>query len=107
MDSVLSDHTRNSAEGTEYFKMLVDVFAPEFRRPKNIHLRNFYIIVPPLVSILKTRSELLMGVNTDSVSIKHGVYSCLLAVSESMVSGCVLELGLAVCTAGLELAGSH
>lgn len=48
MDSVLSDHTRNSAEGTEYFKMLVDVFAPEFRRPKNIHLRNFYIIVPPL-----------------------------------------------------------
>lgn len=53
LDSVLSDHTRNSAEGTEYFKMLVDVFAPEFRRPKNIHLRNFYIIVPPLVSILK------------------------------------------------------
>lgn len=51
LDSVLSDHTRNSAEGTEYFKMLVDVFAPEFRRPKNIHLRNFYIIVPPLVSI--------------------------------------------------------
>ncbi|XP_021113967.1 WASH complex subunit 4 [Heterocephalus glaber] len=48
LDSVLSDHTRNSAEGTEYFKMLVDVFAPEFRRPKNIHLRNFYIIVPPL-----------------------------------------------------------
>ncbi|MBZ3882813.1 WASH complex subunit 7 [Sciurus carolinensis] len=48
LDLVLSDHTRNSAEGTEYFKMLVDVFAPEFRRPKNIHLRNFYIIVPPL-----------------------------------------------------------
>lgn len=54
LDSVLSDHTRNSAEGTEYFKMLVDVFAPEFRRPKNIHLRNFYIIVPPLVSISRT-----------------------------------------------------
>lgn len=31
--------------------MLVDVFAPEFRSPKNMHLRNFYIIVPPLVSI--------------------------------------------------------
>ncbi|XP_043822433.1 WASH complex subunit 4 isoform X2 [Dromiciops gliroides] len=48
LDSVLSDHTRNSAEGTEYFKMLVDVFAPEFRSPKNMHLRNFHIIVPPL-----------------------------------------------------------
>ncbi|KAH0616974.1 hypothetical protein JD844_028502, partial [Phrynosoma platyrhinos] len=48
LDSVLSDLTRNSAEGTEYFKMLVDVFAPEFRSPKNMHLRNFYIIVPPL-----------------------------------------------------------
>ena len=37
--------------------MLVDVFAPEFRRPKNIHLRNFYIIVPPLVSIFNTQNE--------------------------------------------------
>nr|XP_034984556.1 WASH complex subunit 4 isoform X2 [Zootoca vivipara] len=48
LDSVLGDLTRNSAEGTEYFKMLVDVFAPEFRSSKNMHLRNFYIIVPPL-----------------------------------------------------------
>ncbi|XP_048863417.1 WASH complex subunit 4 isoform X1 [Brienomyrus brachyistius] len=48
LDSVLSDLTSNSAEGTEYFKMLVDVFAPEFRSVKNMHLRNFYIIVPPL-----------------------------------------------------------
>uniref|UniRef100_A0A8B9LYJ5 WASH complex subunit 7 n=1 Tax=Accipiter nisus TaxID=211598 RepID=A0A8B9LYJ5_9AVES len=51
LDSVLGDLARNFAEGTEYFKMLVDVFAPEFRSPKNMHLRNFYIIVPPLVSI--------------------------------------------------------
>ncbi|XP_067860697.1 WASH complex subunit 4 [Heptranchias perlo] len=48
LDSVLTDLTRNSAEGTEYFKMLVEVFAPEFRSSKNMHLRNFYIIVPPL-----------------------------------------------------------
>lgn len=50
LDSVLSDLTSNSAEGTEYFKMLVGVFAPEFRSMKNMHLRNFYMIVPPLVS---------------------------------------------------------
>ncbi|XP_051918259.1 WASH complex subunit 4 [Hippocampus zosterae] len=48
LDSVLGDLTSNSAEGTEYFKMLVEVFAPEFRRAKNMHLRNFYMIVPPL-----------------------------------------------------------
>nr|XP_033806701.1 LOW QUALITY PROTEIN: WASH complex subunit 4 [Geotrypetes seraphini] len=48
LDSVLTDLTQNSAEGTEYFKMLVDVFAPEFRSSKNMHLRHFYIIVPPL-----------------------------------------------------------
>ncbi|XP_041059183.1 WASH complex subunit 4 isoform X2 [Carcharodon carcharias] len=48
LDAVLTDLTRNSAEGTEYFKMLVDVFSPEFRNSKNMHLRNFYIIVPPL-----------------------------------------------------------
>ncbi|CAM9441528.1 WASH complex subunit 4 isoform X1 [Lampetra fluviatilis] len=48
LDAVLGTLTRNFAEGTEYFKMLVDVFAPEFRSSKNMHLRNFYIIVPPL-----------------------------------------------------------
>lgn len=48
LDCVLSDLTSNSAEGTEYFKMLVGVFAPEFRSIKNMHLRNFYMIVPPL-----------------------------------------------------------
>lgn len=50
LDSVLEDLTSNSAEGTEYFKMLVAVFAAEFRSAKNMHLRNFYMIVPPLVS---------------------------------------------------------
>uniref|UniRef100_A0A3P8WCL7 WASH complex subunit 4 n=1 Tax=Cynoglossus semilaevis TaxID=244447 RepID=A0A3P8WCL7_CYNSE len=48
LDAVLGDLTSNSAEGTEYFKMLVAVFAPEFRSVKNMHLRNFYMIVPPL-----------------------------------------------------------
>ncbi|XP_060770735.1 WASH complex subunit 4 [Neoarius graeffei] len=48
LDCVLSDLTSNSAEGTEYFKMLVGVFSPEFRSVKNMHLRNFYMIVPPL-----------------------------------------------------------
>ncbi|XP_019624304.1 PREDICTED: WASH complex subunit SWIP-like [Branchiostoma belcheri] len=48
LDTVISDLVKNFAEGTEYFKMLVDVFAPEFRNPKNMHLRNFYIILPPL-----------------------------------------------------------
>lgn len=38
----------NFIQGTEYFKLLVDVFAPVFRNPKNVHLKNFFIIVPPL-----------------------------------------------------------
>ena len=33
-------------------QLLVDVFASVFRNPKNRHLQNFYMIVPPLVSIL-------------------------------------------------------
>lgn len=32
-------------------QLLVDVFAPEFRESKNMHLRNFYAIIPPLVSL--------------------------------------------------------
>ncbi|XP_056000960.1 WASH complex subunit 4-like isoform X5 [Ostrea edulis] len=48
LDNVVGNLARNFAEGTEYFKMLVDVFAPEFRNPKNMHLRNFFVILPPL-----------------------------------------------------------
>jgi len=36
----------------ECWQMLVDVFASEFRNPKNVHLKNFFIILPPLVSII-------------------------------------------------------
>lgn len=38
----------NFEEATEYFKLLVEVFAPVFRNPQNMHLRNFYVIVPAL-----------------------------------------------------------
>lgn len=38
----------NFEEATEYFKLLVQVFAPVLRNSQNIHLRNFYVIVPPL-----------------------------------------------------------
>lgn len=34
-------------------QLLVDVFVPQFRDVKNMHLRNFYIIIPPLVSFLR------------------------------------------------------
>lgn len=44
----LNNLVENFEEATEYFKLLVEVFAPVFRNPENMHLRNFYIIVPPL-----------------------------------------------------------
>jgi WASH complex subunit 7 len=48
LDTVVDSLAKNFAEGTEYFKTLVNVFATEFRSPQNMHLRNFYMIVPPL-----------------------------------------------------------
>ncbi|XP_031762922.2 WASH complex subunit 4 isoform X2 [Galleria mellonella] len=48
LDHNINDLISNFIQGTEYFKLLVDVFAPVFRNPKNVHLKNFYIIVPPL-----------------------------------------------------------
>ncbi len=48
MDSAIDCLAKNFAEGTEYFKMLVTVFAEEFRNATNMHLKNFFIIVPPL-----------------------------------------------------------
>jgi len=48
LDNAVDSLTKNFAEGTEYFKILVSVFSGEFRNPQNQHLRNFYMIVPPL-----------------------------------------------------------
>lgn len=38
----------NFSEGADYFKMLVNVFAGEYRSAENVHLKNFYLIVPAL-----------------------------------------------------------
>lgn len=48
LDENIASLTSNFTQGTEYFKLLVDVFAPVFRNSKNVHLKNFYVIVPPL-----------------------------------------------------------
>lgn len=39
---------RNFDEYTEYFKLFVDVFSSVFRSEKHLHLKNFFMIVPPL-----------------------------------------------------------
>ncbi|KAJ2942683.1 hypothetical protein O0L34_g11224 [Tuta absoluta] len=48
LDNNIDGLISNFLQGTEYFKLLVDVFAPVFRNPKNVHLNNFFIIIPPL-----------------------------------------------------------
>ncbi|ELU08313.1 hypothetical protein CAPTEDRAFT_221991 [Capitella teleta] len=48
LDEIISNLSKNFAEGTEYFKMLVDVFSPEFRDAKNMHLSHFFVILPAL-----------------------------------------------------------
>ncbi|XP_046962776.1 WASH complex subunit 4 [Vanessa cardui] len=48
LDENIDGLITNFIQGTEYFKLLVEVFAPVFRNPKNVHLKNFFIIVPPL-----------------------------------------------------------
>ena len=58
LDDVISTLVKNFTEGTEYFKILVDVFANEFRGKKNLHLKNFYVIVPALVRIPSSSSPL-------------------------------------------------
>ena len=50
--SPLHLHTTPLTSSISTPQLLVDVFAPVFRTPKNRHLQNFYMIVPPLVSIL-------------------------------------------------------
>eukprot|EP00003_Mantamonas_plastica_P021923 TRINITY_DN3625_c0_g1_i4.p1 TRINITY_DN3625_c0_g1~~TRINITY_DN3625_c0_g1_i4.p1 ORF type:complete len:1053 (-),score=451.78 TRINITY_DN3625_c0_g1_i4:39-3197(-) len=49
LDTCIQNLSENFSEGTEYLKMLVNVFASSFRNQQNKHLQNFYIIVPPLM----------------------------------------------------------
>ncbi|KAH7984693.1 hypothetical protein HPB52_023522 [Rhipicephalus sanguineus] len=48
LDAVVASLAKNFSEGSEYFRLLVDVFSPTFRDPSNMHLRNFFVILPPL-----------------------------------------------------------
>jgi len=48
LDEITSSLVKNFSESTDYFKILVNAFADEFRTNKNMHLRNFYIILPSL-----------------------------------------------------------
>ncbi|RWS17994.1 WASH complex subunit 7-like protein [Dinothrombium tinctorium] len=48
LDTILLTLNRNFSEATDYFKLLVDVFAATFQDSKNYHLRNFYVLLPSL-----------------------------------------------------------
>lgn len=48
LDGTVENLVKNFSEGTDYFKVLVNAFAGEFRNEENVHLKNFYIIIPPL-----------------------------------------------------------
>eukprot|EP01125_Pyxidicula_operculata_P006596 TRINITY_DN2276_c0_g1_i2.p1 TRINITY_DN2276_c0_g1~~TRINITY_DN2276_c0_g1_i2.p1 ORF type:complete len:748 (-),score=152.51 TRINITY_DN2276_c0_g1_i2:90-2333(-) len=48
LDSVVDTLSQNFSEGSEYFKMLENVFAAQYRRPENSFLQTFYMIIPAL-----------------------------------------------------------
>lgn len=45
-DSALGTIATNFSDATDYFKLLVEVFAPTMRDTKNMHLRNFFVVLP-------------------------------------------------------------
>jgi len=47
-DEVLDDLSKNFAEGTDYFQVLVAIFQGVFKSEEQKHLRNFANIIPPL-----------------------------------------------------------
>ena len=49
LDTCLENLSKNFAEGTDYFGLFVNVFSTEFHKAKNIHVKNFYVIVPALM----------------------------------------------------------
>jgi len=73
LDTILEALKHNfTAEGTNYFKMFVSVFSPQFHSEANLHLKNFYIIIPAL-SI--SFCESMLGAKERMNKIKKGAKS--------------------------------
>ena len=58
------------------------MFAPEFRDSKNMHLRNFYVIVPPLVSLA---SKNLRDVTVSIATVARGPHDGSLIVIITLI----------------------
>jgi WASH complex subunit 7 len=74
LDRVLRTLADNFAEGTDYFKLLVRVFTRQFRDPKNLHLNNFYVIVPPLMINFVEHSLLMKEKLAKKKAFSGGLY---------------------------------
>lgn len=48
LDEVVQNLAKNFSEGNEYFQLLVNVFGKQLNDQKHSHLKNFYIVIPPL-----------------------------------------------------------
>ena len=49
LDNAIRDVANKFEEETNYFKLLVDVFHDQLTDESQAHLRNFYLIIPPLI----------------------------------------------------------
>ena len=66
LDTCLMNLSKNFAEGTDYFQLFVSVFAPPFRSTSNVHLKNFYIIVPALmINFVEHIKQVMLRLDSD------------------------------------------
>ena len=49
LDDIIRNLQETSAEGADYFDLMVGAFAGELRIEQNDHLKNFFVIIPPLM----------------------------------------------------------
>jgi WASH complex subunit 7 len=49
LDDIIKNLQETSSEGADYFDLMVGAFAGELRIEQNDHLKNFFVIVPPLM----------------------------------------------------------
>ncbi|KAF0292065.1 WASH complex subunit 4 [Amphibalanus amphitrite] len=77
LDTCLADLTGNGVQNMDFFHLLEEALAPALRHQRNVHLRAFHLLVPPLCinhvqHVLEAKERLVKGTRAGALFTEDG-----------------------------------